>query len=176
MYVLVFLCIFDFLYIFFLSFYPNVFYPWFPSPQRFYLPSKIENTSRLYYANAMKIPAFPNPAWNYGDRSKYECGKCTPSYGLWWWWWWWLPWQHIWQPHIENRMEMRKKTKYKKIWEIHILVTLFIFHDELWTVFQKLCYIVICPIPTQTPTCMHKRLYEHFNRKMVYWNCIGEKE
>lgn len=34
------------------------------------------------YANAMKIPAFPYPAWNYGDRSEYECGKCTPSYGL----------------------------------------------------------------------------------------------
>lgn len=63
------------------------------------------NKSNTHRVQRMKIPAFSYPAWNYGDSSEYDCGKCTPSYGLW------LAWGRY-----------RKKEERKKIW--YILVTL----------------------------------------------------
>lgn len=63
------------------------------------------NKSNTHRVQRMKIPAFSYPAWNYGDSSKYDCGKCTPSYGLW------LAWGRY-----------GKKEERKKIW--YILVTL----------------------------------------------------
>lgn len=72
----------------------------------------------LHCTQSMKIPAFPYPAWNNCDSSKYECGKCTPSYGLR------LPWENRWRTTEERQNEKTKNAgkENKKIW--YDLVTL----------------------------------------------------